>query len=157
MFQKVRNTAYLPTKTTLVYDGNCGFCKYWLVKWKKITNQKKLNLEYAAFQLNYQHFPDIPLDRFKEAVQLIDTNGKVYTGPLAAYYSLHLANKYGMFYRMYLSKKCFQQFSDRTYQLIASNRDVFFIISKLLFGKDPEKPFPFWIVYLLVISSIFFL
>jgi predicted DCC family thiol-disulfide oxidoreductase YuxK len=157
LFQKVRNTAYLPTKTTLVYDGNCGFCKYWLVKWRKITNQEKLNLEYVAFQDKYQNFPDISLERFKEAVQLIEPNGKVYTGPYAAFYSLHLANKYRFFNRWYIHNKWFQQFSDKAYQLIASNRDSFFTISKLLFGKNPEKPFPFWIIYLVIFSSIFFL
>lgn len=156
MFQKVEKTIHLPNKSTIVYDGNCGFCKYWLVKWKRITNQDKLNFEYLSFQENHSLFPDIPLERFKEAVQLIESDGKVYSGPSAAFYSLHLANKYLILNRWYVSKKWFQKWSDRAYQFIATNRDTFFIISKLLFGSNPARPFPFWVIYLLVISLAFF-
>ncbi|MGI8893042.1 MAG: thiol-disulfide oxidoreductase DCC family protein, partial [Bacteroidia bacterium] len=69
----------------MVWDGECGFCHYWIIRWKMITGDK---IEYNTFQNVAGNFPDIPVDRFREAVRLIETDGSISSGPKAAFRSL---------------------------------------------------------------------
>ena len=44
-------------KPLLVYDGNCGFCRLWIDRWRVITGDRLL---YAPFQEAAEQFPQIP-------------------------------------------------------------------------------------------------
>jgi predicted DCC family thiol-disulfide oxidoreductase YuxK len=130
-------TKYPPKKKALmVYDGNCGFCKYWLVKWKKISAEQ---IDYEPFQTAAQRFDDIPLQEFQNAVQLILTNGEVYSGAKAAYFTYTINKKLPFLFRAYLKISAFRWISDRIYRLIAQNRNRAFLLTKVLFGPDPSK------------------
>jgi len=154
MFVKISHTDYPPTKKPMmVFDGNCGFCKYWIVKWMKIT---KLTVDYKPFQEIAHEFKDIPLDYFKSAVRYIDLNGKVTSGPDAAYITYYNQEKVAFLHRWYLEKKWFQRISDLAYQWIADHRDFMSKISIWLFGKNPANPKGYWKVYLGVLFFLLF-
>ena len=80
MFSKIERTAYPPNeKPLMVFDGNCGFCKYWVIRWKKISG---LEVDYRPYQEVAINFQDISENHLKEAVRYIDLDGNVFTGQM---------------------------------------------------------------------------
>lgn len=138
----------------MVWDGQCGFCQYWIIRWKMITGDK---IDYVQFQDGSKNFPDVPEERFKEAVRLIETDGSISNGPQAAYRSLFLLEKQKWLYKLYERSKLFRSASDFLYQFVADNRDFFFVITKILFGKNPRRFKMYWIYFLLFPILIFLL
>ena len=42
---------------TLVYDGECGICRYWVTYWQDLTEDR---VAYRAYQEAAADFPAIP-------------------------------------------------------------------------------------------------
>ena len=152
MFQKIKTTNYPPSFPILIWDGECKFCKWWKTSWELKT---KNQLSFKTYQEVASLFPDIPLKEFKKASRLIDTDGKVYSGPDSAYRSLYLAGdkKWHQWYKKY---SWFESLSDLGYNHIAKNRSFYYKVTSLLFGKDPVKPKKYWLYYILVLIILFF-
>ena len=74
-----------PEKPLMVYDGDCGFCRRWVARWKRTTAGR---VEVEPYQTAQERFPEIPLAQFKRAVQLIDPDGSVSSGAEAVIRSL---------------------------------------------------------------------
>lgn len=137
LFKKIRHTRYSPVnKPVMVWDGTCGFCKYWITKWQKITGDR---IQYEKYQDKAHDFPDIPESYFKQAVRLIDIDGSVYSGPDAAYKTFSMARKgpFGILHSWYENSKTFMALSDLAYQIIADHRSFFSKVTTRLFGKNP--------------------
>lgn len=132
----------------MIWDGNCGFCRYWITRWQKIT---KHTIEFASYQEAAERFPDVDVVHFKQASRFIDIDGKIYSGPQSAYKSLAYSKRWQWMDRWYQKGGAFSKLSDHFYQLIANNRNFFFKLTKALFGSNPEEPRPFWMVYVGVI------
>ena len=149
MFKHQYKTNFPPAnKPVMVWDGDCGFCRYWMLRWKKISGNQ---IAYEPYQESYHKYDDIPVERFKEAVQFIETDGQIYSGPAAAYRSLHSLDKYKWLYNLYLSNRFFKKVSDHAYYFIAQRRGLFLQITSLFFGKNPLHFKPYWLIYLLAI------
>jgi len=67
-------------KPLLVYDADCGFCIYWVDRWRKITGDK---IDYAPYQEVASRFSSIPIKKFQKAAALILPSGKVLWGAKA--------------------------------------------------------------------------
>lgn len=148
-YKKLYKTDYPPSsKPLLVWDGRCGFCHYWIIRWKKITGS---NIDYEPYRKALTIFSDIPEKRFKEAVRLIDTDGRIYSGAEAAYRSLSYKKNLGWMYRLYNKSVFFYKLSNYIYDMISSHRPLFYYITIFLWGKNPAKPKHYWLIYLLVI------
>ena len=148
--QQLRTNYPPQIKALMVYDGDCGFCKYWLVKWKKISGEK---IDYEPFQSAAQKFRDIPLEEFKNAVQLVLTNGEIYSGAQAAYFTYTINKQLPFLFKAYQQFSFFRWLSNSIYRLVASNRDKAFVLTKIIFGPDPHKNATFRV--LLIIAMIF--
>src|SRR5919198_5360904 len=74
-----------PPKPLMIWDGDCHFCKRWIERWREITAGK---VEYATYQEAVSQFPEIPIEQFKRAVALIDSDGRTFFGAEAVYRSL---------------------------------------------------------------------
>ena len=61
-------------KPILIYDGDCGFCRKWIVRWRALTGDQ---VDFASYQEAASRFPQIPVENFKNAVQLIESESKV--------------------------------------------------------------------------------
>lgn len=147
MFQNIEHTNFANhPKPLMVFDGTCGFCKYWIVKWKKMTGEA---IDYQPYQKVYDQFKDIPKQYFKEAVRLIFPDGKILTGPDAAYFTYYQKGKHTYLHKWYKKYSIFKKGSDWAYQLIADNRSSVFTLSKWFFGKNPNQPKKYWLIYLL--------
>lgn len=150
MFKKIKKTSYPPQgRPILVWDGNCGFCKYWVTRWRGLTKEKVV---YKTFQEAAQDFPDIPLKEFKKASRFIDTDGRIYSGPDSAYKSYSTGNMSPYLHKWYHQNGVFTKVSDTGYHYITKNRPFAFKCTQLLFGKDPKDPKPYWLMY--TISAI---
>ena len=64
-------------KPLLIYDGDCGFCRYWIARWKVKTSDQ---VEYQPYQEVFNQYPQISLQQFQSAVQFIDINKNIYSG-----------------------------------------------------------------------------
>tara|TARA_A100000171_G_scaffold53065_1_gene76081 strand:+ start:1174 stop:1656 length:483 start_codon:yes stop_codon:yes gene_type:complete len=145
MFQKFNFTKFPPEdKPILVWDGECGFCKYWVTRWKEITGDK---ITFETYQEVAYNFPDIPVKEFKKASRLITLEGTVHSGPDSAYMSYYIANNASPWHRWYRDFKWFQKLSDHSYNYIAKNRSVFFKITKAMLGSNPLSFTHYWILY----------
>ncbi|WP_339702810.1 DCC1-like thiol-disulfide oxidoreductase family protein [uncultured Marixanthomonas sp.] len=154
MFQKFEKTNYPPTgKPVLVWDGECGFCKYWVTRWQSLTRNK---IEYKTYQEIASQFHDIPLKEFKKASRLIETNGKIYSGPDSAYRSYTYSTKNLPWHSWYCNYSWFTKLSDHGYNYIAKHRPFFFKLTTLSFGKNPEALKPYWLLYLLILLAVFY-
>ena len=66
---------------TLVYDGECGICRYWVDYWRTLTGEQVV---FRPYQEAAADFPAIPQESFPQAIQLIEADGKVYSGAAAS-------------------------------------------------------------------------
>jgi len=148
-FKPIGPTAYPPEQDTLVWDGSCGFCAYWVRRWQLLTAGK---LHFAPYQEVASHFKDIDIQHFKEASRLIEASGVVHSGPQSAYQSLALAGEYTFLARWYSHYRWFRAISDLLYYGVASRRNTMWRLTRVLFGSNPEEPRPFWVIYLSVLA-----
>ena len=72
-------------KPILIYDGDCSFCRRWIEHWRAITGDR---VEYAPYQEAASRFPGISEQEFRSAVQLVDSDGKIYRAAEAVFRSL---------------------------------------------------------------------
>jgi len=146
MFTKIKKTDYAPkAKPVLIWDGECGFCKFWVIRLKQRT---KDNITYRTYQEAAKRFPDIPLREFRRASRLIEKDGRVYSGPDSLYRSLDHADTNSLsWHRWYQKHAWFTKLSDQGYNYMAKNRPFMFKLTKTFFGERPEKLFHYWLIY----------
>jgi len=77
-----------PAKPLLVYDGDCGFCRTWVARWRRTVGPW---VDYEEFQTAAARFPTIQRSRFRRALQLILADGEVFEGAEAVFRTLALA------------------------------------------------------------------
>src|SRR5271154_5232207 len=68
-----------PPKPLLVFDGDCNFCTLWIRRWQQMTGD---SVDYLPSQDSHikEQFPEIPREEFQSSVQLIETDGAIYSG-----------------------------------------------------------------------------
>ncbi|MGO4912190.1 thiol-disulfide oxidoreductase DCC family protein [Leeuwenhoekiella sp. W20_SRS_FM14] len=155
MFQKLNRTTHIPnSKPILIWDGACGFCKFWVTRWKFATGDA---VYYTTFQESAHNFPDIPLKEFKKASRFIDLDGFIYSGPDSAYKLYEsIPSKDYPFHRWYIKYSAFRWLSDHAYNFIAKNRPMVFRWVKILFGSNPTNLKPYWLLYIFCILLFVF-
>ena len=63
-------------RPTLVFDGACGICGYWVNYWRGLTGER---IVYRPYQEAAADFPAIPASAFERAIQFIETDGRVHS------------------------------------------------------------------------------
>jgi predicted DCC family thiol-disulfide oxidoreductase YuxK len=121
-------------KPILIFDGDCGFCRRWVARWKMITGER---VDYAPFQEVSARFPEILKESFARSVMLIDENGKKYEGAEAVFRVLNLGGK-GMALGCYERLPPFRFFSEFFYRFVASHRTFFSALTRFFWGRSLE-------------------
>ncbi|HYM81030.1 MAG TPA: DCC1-like thiol-disulfide oxidoreductase family protein, partial [Candidatus Limnocylindria bacterium] len=75
----------LPARPMLIYDGECRFCRQWIRRWRRLIGDR---VEYAPYRAVAHRFPEIPIERFQRAVQLVEPGGRWSQGAEAVFRSL---------------------------------------------------------------------
>ena len=121
----------------LIYDGDCGFCAYWALYWRRLTGER---VEYRPYQQVLAQYPAIPEAEFQRAVQFIAPDGRRASGAEASFLTLAQARGKGFWLVLYRHLPGFAPVSERAYAFIARRRPAFFRLSLLLWGRRHEPP-----------------
>ena len=119
-------------KPILIYDGDCGFCRRWIFRWKSLTRDA---VDYAPYQEVQKEFPGITLKQFQSSVQLVEPNGEITSGAEAVYRTLAYAQKKWPYW-MYRNVPGCRPLSEGFYRIIARNRSTFSELTRLLWGDQ---------------------
>ncbi len=106
-------------RPTLVYDGECGICRYWVNYWQEVTGERVL---YRPYQEAAVDFPGIAPRAFARAIQLIEPDGEVYSGAAATCRLLRHAPGRGAWWWLYRHLPGFAPASEWAYAYLAQRR-----------------------------------
>jgi predicted DCC family thiol-disulfide oxidoreductase YuxK len=120
-----------PGLPTLVYDGDCTICRYWVTYWQGLTDGR---IEFRAYQEAAADFPTIPLEAFQRAIQLIEPDGQVYSGAAATFRILRRAPGRAVWWWCYAHVPGFAVLSEWAYAYLARRRGLLERLTKLLWG-----------------------
>lgn len=108
-----------PLIPTMLFDGDCPFCRHWVEKWRKIGLGKVV---YKPYQQALLEFPQISEKQCQEAVQLILPDGRVLSGAHAVFTALAIAGRSRFLLRWYEQVPFFRRISQAFYRFVAKNR-----------------------------------
>ena len=126
-----------PSRATLLYDGDCGFCRRWIERWRRITQDR---VRYGSWQDIGEEFPDIPEADCQAAVQLIDENGQRYRAAEAVFETLSRASWRGLPLLVYRRIPLFARISEAAYAFVAGHRMAASRVMRFFSGKSFAPP-----------------
>lgn len=126
-----------PVKPLLIFDGDCHFCRLWIVRWQEATGDA---VDYAPWQEVAQRFPEIPPEDFTRSVVLVEPDGGVFRGAEAVLRSLAQDNGRSASYWCYRHIPGFAPVAELFYRVVAGNRRVGSFLTRLLWGRHVERP-----------------
>ena len=109
----------------LLYDAQCGFCKKWIIHWKRLSGHAVSIIPLQDYDLSKTQ---ITIEQLKTRIHFINTdnsNPLVYTGAKAVLYTLYLGGHYRWLWYLYRWVMPFRWICESVYWLIARNRNVF--------------------------------
>jgi predicted DCC family thiol-disulfide oxidoreductase YuxK len=124
------------SRPLLIYDGDCGFCRRWIERWRETTAGR---IDYASSQQVGGQFPDISPERFEQSVIFVETDGSVYDGAEAVFRSLSHAPGGGRALAAYRRLPGFAPASELAYRVVASNRRLASLGTRLLWGGETRS------------------
>src|SRR4029450_8155660 len=89
-----QRVAQPPPRPLGLYDGECGFCKTWIARWRVRTGNA---VDYEPSQAAGSRFPEIPREDYAHSVQLVLPDGRVSGGAEAVAKLLALPSGRGAF------------------------------------------------------------
>ena len=121
----------------LVYDGDCTICITWINYWRGLTGE---GVVYRPYQETASDYPDISIEEFKRAIQLIDADLSIHAGAAAVFRLLNEYLFYKVCYLLYLYLPGFAWISECGYSFFSRHRGLLAIITRLCWGKDMVPP-----------------
>lgn len=117
-------------KPRLVFDGDCGFCRYTVRYAERVTGDA---VEYRPYQEVAGEYPELSEADFAGSIQLFD-DGARRQGAEAAFRTLALGGR-GCWLRVYRLPGLAPVF-EWLYALVARHRGLCHRVARLLFGAD---------------------
>jgi lipase maturation factor 1 len=116
----------------VIFDGKCGFCKIWIEYWEQLTGPL---VDYAASQEVGALYPQIPPEHYSQSVQLVMPSGEVMNGARAVFTTLTYAPGMAWLLWLYNHLPGFAPVTEAVYKLIAAQRNFFYHLTRLTFGR----------------------
>ena len=128
-----------PPKPLMIFDGDCYFCTLWIRRWQQLTGDA---VDYLPSQNERiaAHFSEIPRERFQSSVQLIETDGTVYSGAEAVFRALAKNPKRQWPLRAYEKIPAVTPVTECAYHFVAGHRTFFSTLTKWFWGRHVEAP-----------------
>jgi predicted DCC family thiol-disulfide oxidoreductase YuxK len=126
-----------PEKPTLVYDGDCSFCRLWIERWRALTGER---VQYAPFQRVSARFPEISPEAFARAVQLILPGGEVFSAAHAVFRALAFARGCAWMLWVYEHVPGAAFIAEFFYGFVARHRNSLYRLTRLFWGRYFERP-----------------
>ena len=118
-------------KYDLVFDGDCGFCRYTVDYARALTGEK---VRYRPYQEVHHRYPDLSAEDFKASIWLFGPDG-LSRGADAAYRTLAIGGRRGLAW-CYRRIPGFAAVSEGAYTFVSKHRAGFHRLSRLLFGRE---------------------
>jgi predicted DCC family thiol-disulfide oxidoreductase YuxK len=120
-------------KPLMVYDGDCGFCRRSVVRWRKITGDA---IAYAPSQEVAGRYPQVPAEQFARSVVLIEPGGRISVGAEAVFRSLAaVPGRRGWGWWAYRRVPGFAAASESAYRFVAAHRMFMSRMTQFLRGR----------------------
>ncbi len=126
-----------PVKPLFVYDGDCGFCRRWVARWRGVTRDR---IEYAPYQEVSARLPDIGVEAFAQAVHLVEPDGRHSRGAEAVFRALAYAPGHSAWLGLYERLPGFAALSEWAYAVIARHRPFLSRVTGWLWGPHLVPP-----------------
>ncbi len=128
-------------RPTLIYDGQCRFCRLWIERWRELTGEA---VDYRTSQEAAPEFPAIDAARFEAAVQLVEAGdggqeGRLREGADAVFAALEHGGRLWPA-RLYRGLPLFARASELAYRFVAANRSFAALLTVALWGRDTRRP-----------------
>jgi predicted DCC family thiol-disulfide oxidoreductase YuxK len=132
---QILNTAL--KKPVLIFDGDCGICRYWVNYWQTLTGD---SVDYQPYQEAAGNYPDISVDEFRRSIQFITAAGEVCSGAQAVYVLLKGHFPYSFYLLLYRYLPGFAFLAEWAYTFFSRHRGLLGFISHVLWGRKLEAP-----------------
>ncbi|HET9063922.1 MAG TPA: DCC1-like thiol-disulfide oxidoreductase family protein, partial [Candidatus Binatia bacterium] len=99
-------------RPTLLYDGDCGFCRRWIERWREITVDRVV---YSASKEAGHHFPQVDPALYAGSVVFVDADGAVFLGADAVLRALATASGWAWLSWLYQRIPAFAAVAERAY------------------------------------------
>lgn len=109
-------------KPLVIYDGDCDFCLRQVRRLRRWTSEA---LDFAPHQEAAAHFPSIRREEFERSLQLVETDGRVFSGAQAVFRALATNPRLRAYLWCYRYLPGFAPLSEGGYRLIARHRGRF--------------------------------
>lgn len=129
-------TANPPRKPLLIYDGDCGFCIFWMTRWRRKVEGL---LDFQPYHEAAARFPELPIESFRQAAQLVEPDGRVTAGAEAFLRARALAPGGGGWLWAYERVPGARALFDRVYRSVARNRPALYEVTRLTFGEEAVR------------------
>ncbi len=126
-----------PERPLAIFDGDCGFCRLWIGRWKTATGP---GVDYAPSQEAALRFPEVPAEAFARAFQLVQPDGQVLEGAAAVFATLAAGPRGSVLAALYSRVPAFRMLAELAYRAVASHRSAASAVTRLLWGRSVEKP-----------------
>jgi predicted DCC family thiol-disulfide oxidoreductase YuxK len=128
-----------PPKPLMIFDGDCNFCTLWIRRWRQMTGDA---VDYLPSQdpAVAGRFPEIPRAQFGTAVQLLETDGVVYSGAEAVFRALAKNPNRQWPLLAYEKIPAFASSTESAYRLVARHRTFFSRLTRWFWGGHVEPP-----------------
>lgn len=123
------------SRPVLVYDGDCGFCRYWVDYWRRLTGEA---IEYQPWQAVAARYPTVPVEDFARAIYLFEPDGRMHRGAAAAFEVLARVPGRSLWRRAYRGVPGFAALSEAAYAFVARHRVAAARVGRLLWGPVRE-------------------
>lgn len=137
--KQLPQVASRPAKALMIYDGDCNFCKFWIIRWQRSTVGR---VEYVASQDSRvaEQFPELTREQFEGSVQFIETDGCIYSGAEAVFRSLTYTRFWGWTLWMYQHVPGAAPITEWAYHFVARRREAFSFLTRVLWGREGALP-----------------
>jgi predicted DCC family thiol-disulfide oxidoreductase YuxK len=126
-------------RPTLVFDGECSFCRAWIEYWQRLTGERVL---YASYQEVSQEvgnrLPDLPRKDLVSAVTLFLPSGEMQRGAAAVFSLLALLPGKSWMLWLYVHIPGVALLAELAYRTVARHRSFCYWATRVLWGIPIE-------------------
>ncbi|UPT73215.1 MAG: lipase maturation factor family protein [Elusimicrobiota bacterium] len=122
-------------RPVLVYDGECGFCRLWIERWKSATAGR---VEFAPYQSAAARHPEVAREAFAEAVHFFEPS-RTTRAAEAALRALSYGDGLSWLPRLYALPGV-PSVAEAVYRFVAARRPLFSRLTRLFYGESPVVP-----------------
>jgi predicted DCC family thiol-disulfide oxidoreductase YuxK len=138
----------MTARPTLVFDGDCGFCRLWIERYRSATGDK---VAYEPYQTAAAHHRDVPREAFAKSIHLFEP-GRTTRAAEAAFRAFSYAPGFSWLPKVYAAPLV-APLSEAAYRFIAARRPLFSRLTRLFWGET-TIPAPVSFTSRLVLAGI---